>query len=404
MTGCSAGDVFDRAKSGISDIINGFGSVSENGTDESAEDGLSLDDWLREHPEEMSPDTEQSSNKDSSSEDEVGEDPSTYAYNHLTSDEKKVYLEVARAIRLMDESVTVSTLDTDTLDKCFNAVIMDHPEFFYIDGYRTTVTTTNDVTVKLDFSGRYTMTEAEKNNRQKLIDAKVSDILENAPMDDNDYEKVKYCFDYIVENTSYDVNSEDNQNICSVFINGSSVCQGYSLAMKYLLDKIDVPCTVVYGTANGNNHAWNLVCVDGTWAYIDATWGDSTYRSYVNKEVVDAINYNYFCCNDDILNLTHHITEPDDLPACTSLEAYYYVKEGLYFTTADKARLKAVFEKMAAGDRDFFMIRADSREVYDELKEILFDGKTVFEWLGAKRVKYADDGTEKTLSFWIDRE
>ncbi len=401
LTGCGAGDVLEDIENKIFDLLDEFDIVSDNdaeslSTDEGAEE-YSTDDS------EAAKEKGQSANEETSSNDVTGEDFTKYAYNHLSPVEKRVYLEIARSINLMEESRTVSTLNADVLDKCFNAVIMDHPEFFYIAGYRTTVTTANDVVIKLDFSGRYTMTEAERNNRQKIIDAKVDEILKNAPMDDNDYEKVKYCFDTIVENTSYDVDSADNQNICSVFINGRSVCQGYSLAMKYLLDRLDVPCTMVYGTANGDNHAWNLVCVDGTWAYVDVTWGDSTYRSYVNTEVVDEINYNYFCCNDDILRLTHHVKEPQGLPACTSLEAYYYVKEGLYFTTADEARLKAVFEKKGSGDKDFFMIRAESKEVYDELKEILFDGKTVFQWLGKQRVKYADDSVEKTLSFWIEK-
>ena len=68
---------------------------------------------------------------------------------------------------------------------------------------------------------------------------------------------------------NYDLNAENNQNIISVFLEGRTVCQGYACATKYLMDLLDIPCTIVTGTANGEPHAWNLIELDGAYYYMD---------------------------------------------------------------------------------------------------------------------------------------
>ncbi|XME03737.1 transglutaminase domain-containing protein [Lachnospiraceae bacterium C1.1] len=407
----------DSIVEAVEDIIAGFsGKTSDEETDESTEstEALSFEDWLREHPDASSEDyrTEDSSEDSSVSSDSAStevEDSDEYGgnlhycYTTLSSSEKKVYREVYDCLNTMSENVKLSTTDTDVLDKCFNYCIMDHPEIFYTDGYRATVTSMGETKVGLAVTGRYTMSAQKRKDYQERIDKAVDKILKDAPKDDTDYEKVKYCFEYIVSNTTYNVNAANNQNIISVFINGESVCQGYSLAMKYLLDRLGVQSAVVYGSANDSNHSWNIVKIDGTWCYVDSTWGDSSYRNYMNTEIVDEINYNYFGCNNEILRATHKIDSPLYLPNCTSLSAYYYVKEGLYFKSADLERLKAVFKLQTARNEDFFMIRADTDSVYKEFVKELFDNKKIFEiYKGSKRITYANDDTEKTISFWIE--
>lgn len=54
------------------------------------------------------------------------------------------------------------------------------------------------------------------------------------------------------------------------FVEGNSVCQGYALAFKTLMNRADIPCCYV----NGTGHAWNMVQLDGAWYYVDVTWDD----------------------------------------------------------------------------------------------------------------------------------
>ena len=54
------------------------------------------------------------------------------------------------------------------------------------------------------------------------------------------------------------------------------MCAGYAASVKYLLDKIGIPCIYVQGTSLETNigHAWNIVEIEGEYYYVDATYGD----------------------------------------------------------------------------------------------------------------------------------
>lgn len=109
-----------------------------------------------------------------------------------------------------------------------------------------------------------------------------------------DYEKIKNVHDYIIENTEYDQSIErDNiYNIYGTLMQHCAVCEGYSKAMKYLLDAADIPCVIACGIAQNSNgetesHAWNYVKLDDVWYAIDSTWDDPVIvgAGYVSNNV-----------------------------------------------------------------------------------------------------------------------
>ena len=117
------------------------------------------------------------------------------------------------------------------------------------------------------------------------FDLVAEEILRGIAKDASEYEKVKYVYDRMITDTEYDLSSPDNQNIYSVFIHHLSVCQGYSKATQYLLNRLGIESTLVLGTVDtGEGHAWNLVSVNGEWYYLDATWGDASYLLHLNEE------------------------------------------------------------------------------------------------------------------------
>ena len=231
------------------------------------------------------------------------------------------------------------------------------------------------------------------------VDEYVQRVIDNAPRDAGDFETIKYVYDYLIRNNEYVLDSENNQNILSVVDNGKTVCQGYTKAMQLILNRMGIFCTVVYGQAANENHAWNLVRMDGTYCYVDTTFGDSSYLDSENGEA-SITSYNYFGCNSDILQRTHTVSERGPLPDCTSLDEYYYVKESKYFTEVNEDRLKAVFNHEKEIDSHMFTIRASSEEVYNGLFDTLFTKQEIFNLMpDADKVTYIENKSELTLTF-----
>ena len=180
-----------------------------------------------------------------------------YCYRMLTDDEKVWYMDIYEGLREMNEETELTgsqilTLGEKSIDKLFQCVMNDHPELFYVNGYTYTLYSYGDELTKIGFSGNFTMDQVEREQKQHLIDQAVESFLAGVDPDASEYEKVKYAYEYLVFHTEYNKDARDNQNICSVFIEGESVCQGYAKANQYLLEKLGIKATLVIGEVTGD--------------------------------------------------------------------------------------------------------------------------------------------------------
>lgn len=330
-----------------------------------------------------------------------------YAYRSLNQDEKKLYRQLLYAMTKMQAEIDTSTLDTDMLDKVFNCVMNDHPELFFVSGYQYTRYTRGDVLTKLTFCAQYTMSKEQVTECQFAIEDYVATCFAGMPNSTDEYEKVKYCYEYIILHTEYDLQAENNQNICSVFLTGRSVCQGYAKAVQYLLQKAGIESFLVTGYANQGTHAWNLVKVDGAYYYLDATWGDASYSfagesgEYVGE--VPPINYDYFLVTTEDLQVTHSIGNVIDLPQCTEKKDNYYIREGLYLTAWDTDKIKHIFEMAYLEKNNYVTIKCENEIVYQEIKEKLIDEQQVFQYIKQRweSIAYVENSRQLTISFWL---
>ncbi|MCR5649982.1 MAG: hypothetical protein K6F86_02235 [Lachnospiraceae bacterium] len=327
---------------------------------------------------------------------------SKYAYGQLGDHERKVYVEIYRAIQGRIPEVKLSSLDVDEIDTCFNCVMIDNPDFFYTDGYKMTRTLVNGELESISFSPRYTMTGKEILEKEDYIDSYVNKFITGMPDLPNEYSKAKYIFDYLVENTEYDIETENNQNICSVFVDNKSVCQGYAMAAKYLADELGIFCTIVYGEAGGENHAWNLMRLDGTYCHVDITWGDTSYKNSSEGTDTAMTDYVYMGASDDLIAENHIVDTVVRIPVCDSLDSYYFVREGRYFTEDDHEKLHEVFDRAYEDNEETLTIRCADKDVYDEMDDYLFDDGRVFRYLkGTGKARYVRNRDELTITFLL---
>lgn len=341
-------------------------------------------------------------------------DITRFAYDSLSAEEQIWYQEIEQALGTMSEETKLSEeclesgLDESCIDKIFQCVLNDHPEIFYVDGYTYTKYCRGVRTVAIDFAGNYQLTKEEAVERKAEIDQAVQAIVDNVDMQASDYNKVKYVFETLIRRTEYDLNAPDNQNIYSVFVGGSSVCQGYAKATQYLLNCLGVECTLVQGTVeNGQGHAWNLVRVDGSYYYVDTTWGDASYQQEdgqsVDGQYLPEINYDYLCVTTEQLLRTHTISSIVPMPECMDTAANYYVQEGALFESYDKEQMARLFKQAADRGENDVTVKCANEECFRLIKSALIDEQDIFDYLpdGYKTVSYAHSEKQLSLTFWV---
>ncbi|WP_270474846.1 transglutaminase domain-containing protein [Clostridium cochlearium] len=162
-----------------------------------------------------------------------------------------------------------------------------------------------DIIIKFDF--QYLTTK----NQEEYVDRKVESILSEIITDDmNDYAKEKAIHDYIVRNVQYDTSLQEH-SAYSALAKGKAVCQGYSLLMLKMLQKVGIKSIIVESIPM--NHAWNMVYIDNKWYHVDVTWDEQV------SDLPNRIAYDYYNLTDDEISKNikgnRHIWDMEEYPS-----------------------------------------------------------------------------------------
>ena len=304
-----------------------------------------------------------------------------YCYSLLDDEDKRTYEEIYYTAVSFQEECRLTTTDIDKVKEIFAYVTADHPEIFWIEGYKITHSSRNNKVVSIDFSVRTTMDEQTIASMQKKIKSYITECFTNLRENMSEYEKVKYIYEYIISHTTYKLDVENNQNICSVFVGGKSVCQGFSVATQYLLQLCGIESITVTGEAkNRGSHAWNLVKIDGEYYYLDTTWGSPSFSKDANVSD-DIIIYDYFCSNEEDMNKSHTPDTSIKLPKCNSRTYSYYNYEKLLFDSWDENRFTEILKNRMQNNKNYVSIRFDTKEIRDEAMGKLINSYKFFSCL-----------------------
>lgn len=322
-----------------------------------------------------------------------------YGYNQLDSEEQQVYDEIYDCIMNHLDKVDVSTTDTDVLFKVFSTVMADHGGIFWVTGYQYNTYSLLGRVTSMEFEPNYTYSQEEVLQLQQQIDEVVLGWMSGISAGDSDYDKAKYIFETLIQNVDYDLNSENNQNILSVFLGESTVCQGYACATQYLFNYLGMNSMIVTGVAGEEAHAWNLVQLDGQYYYMDTTWGNSKYLSEGNSDA-KYINYAFMACTSQEMDRTHESQMQIELPEATATEDDYFHREGLYFSEYDKDAIGETVASAWYRGMDRISIKMGNDELYQQVKQYMVDDGAIFDWcVGLRSINYIENAQECILNF-----
>lgn len=167
--------------------------------------------------------------------------------------------------------------------RAYEAVYRDHPEIFWVTkagGIKTSIAASPGGTSASTMDMTVVFNEPTKvEQKQQALEAAVSGILAKAPA--SVYDKLKYFHDTITAKSDYDMDARNNPTAYpdsfeayGALVYGKAVCEGYAKSFKLLCDRSGIPCVIIGGSANGEQHMWNYVQIDGKWYLVDATFDD----------------------------------------------------------------------------------------------------------------------------------
>ncbi len=334
----------------------------------------------------------------------------TFCRSGLSQSNQQLYDQVLAGVQLQQAQIEElpKDLTTQQLSQIIQAVLADHPEIFWFRGAGTLTKKSSLWQSSSVYAPEYTCDSQEVASRQQRIAAAVSPFFTQAAQANSDYQRALAAYRFVINNTVYQPNAAENQNICSVFLGGASVCTGYAKSFQYLLQQCGIEAAYVTGTilADGENHAWVLMRLDGAYYYADPTFGDPVAGDGSGKQ---QISYDWFGLTTAELSLTHQWDAPQFWPLCTATAANYYQAEGLLLTEYERKTLANLLSAgYAAGEAAFSCKFADSTG-YAQACDDLFAGQAVFRLLrqagcklqSGESVEYHCDDQKRIISIYL---
>lgn len=162
-------------------------------------------------------------------------------------------------------------------DECINDVKLltsDGSDIANINNFVHPFNSFSTINIDIANSGKVTVKNKKVYTDEQIeyIKSYIYDFINfNIDSKMSNYDKIKLFHDYVINNTVYDKDSnQDMFTAYNLITTGKSICGGYSDIMAIYLDTLEIQNYKI----TSENHVWNLVNIDGVWYHLDLTWDD----------------------------------------------------------------------------------------------------------------------------------
>lgn len=252
------------------------------------------------------------------------------------------------------ESIDIKKFNISQYDiaEVCNYIYDSMPEFFHI------------INMGYSFSGgkvialhpKYNCTADEYTAMYNKCNASAEKILSG--IKDNDglsavqkalliHDRLAVICEYDSKNLATGTIPDKSYSMYGAIVDGVAVCQGYSEAYLYLLDKVGIKSYLCESTAL--YHAWNIVVIDGKEYHVDVTWDDP-----VNDVTGRVLHTNFLRSSTGIYNTGHDANDYIKTPTDTTYDNYFWqnseaefqlVGDEIYYIDSKAAQIKKYSDK-----------------------------------------------------------
>ena len=186
---------------------------------------------------------------------------------------------------------------------------------------------------------RIKITEDQENNPLTLAVQSAASVCNKG----NDFDTAVAINDYLVQNVEYDWDyyhySPQAALLGSEYgFQHKTVCNGYSRAYQLIARACGLNCRKVNGKVGKENHAWDVVQINGKWYQVDPTWNDDENNPMLFQHI-------YMGLNDTAISVNHSgFDYPEGEVVCSTLEDNYFIHTGKWTDLAGDAETDAQTE------------------------------------------------------------
>ena len=241
-----------------------------------------------------------------------------HSVSRYTDEEREFDSVVVAGLSRFQETIDVTKFARDygwsekRISDLFLDVLWNNPQIFYVSKrgkYQWWTDADGRITRFVIRDILYGFEAAELDERQAELDRAVEKALRTIEGESDPVEKARRLHDYIVEVCDYDLDAYKADDISpaartaySVLVRRRAVCEGYTMAYRYLLRKAGIDSEEVL--SDGMNHCWNYVRLGDSWYHVDVTWDDPVFRR--GRSATRSISHENFLMSDARARMTKH--------------------------------------------------------------------------------------------------
>ena len=197
--------------------------------------------------------------------------------NTLTADQRYIYDTALAAIQNGENFITFNkNYSKKDLDIALTSMDYENPHLIWLNNYYYG-SEKNGGYGSIRFAYHTSLVKDRAGSLQKMDDY-LKPMLTKASKLSSDIAKVKYVHDWLIYNTNDGIANDSNiyyHGAYAAIVDKQGVCQAYSYAFEYCMQKLGIQSAVADGTTwCGEHHAWNMVKIGGEWYELDVYWDD----------------------------------------------------------------------------------------------------------------------------------